>query len=226
MRVTAWVDPACGWCAVTSGWLREVAERTGAEVDWRPYSLLIRDGPSDHPFTQAQRSGALGALRVLVAVLDAAPDRAGTYLASVVSQGGPPEPFADLEAALREAGVDPGLADASTTPERDERVRESMAEADAAVGTAAPIPILRFPGSGTHGAGAGGADAGGATGVAFTGPLLDEVPDPETSVALWNALLVVSATPGFYAVSRPRPDAPAWVRRALAAMRDGRQPGN
>jgi hypothetical protein len=45
--------------------------------------------------------------------------------------------------------------------------------------------------------------------VAFTGPLLHAAPPLEEAVALWDAIVVLARTQGFYEVSRPRPANPA-----------------
>jgi hypothetical protein len=45
VRVDLFVDPACMWSWLTSRWLAEVAPKRNLEVRWRPYSLLLRDGP-------------------------------------------------------------------------------------------------------------------------------------------------------------------------------------
>jgi predicted DsbA family dithiol-disulfide isomerase len=45
MRVDLFVDPACMWSWLTSRWLVEVASKQDLQVRWRPYSLLLRDGP-------------------------------------------------------------------------------------------------------------------------------------------------------------------------------------
>jgi hypothetical protein len=45
VRVDLFVDPACWWSWLTSRWLVEVAPKRSLQVRWRPYSLLLRDGP-------------------------------------------------------------------------------------------------------------------------------------------------------------------------------------
>ena len=43
MRVDFFVDPACLWTWLTSRWLVEVAPQRHLDLQWRPYSLLLRD---------------------------------------------------------------------------------------------------------------------------------------------------------------------------------------
>jgi predicted DsbA family dithiol-disulfide isomerase len=44
MLVNFFVDPACLWSWLTSRWLVEVAPQRDLDLQWRTYSLLLRDG--------------------------------------------------------------------------------------------------------------------------------------------------------------------------------------
>ena len=75
-RVDLFVDPACWWSWLTSRWLVEVAPKRGLEVRWRPYSLLLRDGPEGLEDWKARVWGAsLRAVRVMQALAADDPDR-------------------------------------------------------------------------------------------------------------------------------------------------------
>ena len=116
MRVDLFVDPACMWSWLTSRWLVEVAPKRGLQVRWRPYSLLLRDGPEGLEDWKAVVWGAsLRAVRVMQALEAGDPDGVRGFYEAVVTQGmaaynaGRP-PFQELEGALVAAGV------ASTSP--------------------------------------------------------------------------------------------------------------
>jgi len=75
VRVELFVDPACLWSWLTSRWLVEVAPKRGLEVRWRPYSLLLRDGPDRLEDWKAAVWGAsLRAVRVMQALDRGDPD--------------------------------------------------------------------------------------------------------------------------------------------------------
>ena len=44
VRLGFFVDPACLWSWLTSRWLVQVAPRRNLDLQWRTYSLLLRDG--------------------------------------------------------------------------------------------------------------------------------------------------------------------------------------
>jgi hypothetical protein len=44
MRLGFFVDPACLWSWLTSRWLIQVAPQRDLDLQWRSYSLLLRDG--------------------------------------------------------------------------------------------------------------------------------------------------------------------------------------
>ncbi|WP_020524210.1 DsbA family protein [Catelliglobosispora koreensis] len=46
MLLDVYVDPSCPWSWVAAHWLTEVREVRDIEVNWRSFSLLLRDG--DH----------------------------------------------------------------------------------------------------------------------------------------------------------------------------------
>jgi hypothetical protein len=106
-----------------------------------------------------------------------------------------PEVFA---AALAEAGLDPALAAAADDAGFDEAVRASHAEGIALVGTDVGTPVLRLPG------GPGGDRP------AFFGPVVTPTPRGEAAGRLWDGLLLMAGTPGFYELKRSRDRRPAF----------------
>jgi hypothetical protein len=192
MLVEVYVDPACGWSQVVVRWLQDVAARR--EVQWRllPYSLLLRDGSDGPPAAQvARRRASLRALRVLAALRDEESARGVAFWSAVIAQDGR-VPFADLERAAAQAGVAATALNAADDAALDAAVMEHMTAADALAGRPAVLPLLVLGGR-----------------VAFTGPLLRDVPDSAGVTALWDGVLALAATKGFYELSRARPAHPA-----------------
>ena len=145
-RVDLFVDPACMWSWLTSRWLVEVAPKRSLQVRWRPYSLLLRDGPEGLQDWKARVWGAsLRAVRVMQALDADDPDRVRGFYEAVVTQGmaayhaGRP-PFQELEGALEAAGLASRYAAAADQVAWDEPIRQSMAEAAAVVGEGVGTP--------------------------------------------------------------------------------------
>ena len=200
MRVDLFVDPACWWSWLTSRWLVEVAPKRNLEVRWRPYSLLLRDGPDGLEDWKARVWGAsLRAVRVMQALAADDPDGVRGFYEAVVTQGmaaynASRPPFQDLEGALVAAGVASSTyAAAAEQAAWDEPIRQSMAEAFAAVGEGVGTPALvlhRDPP------------------VGLCGPLVSPSPTGVEAVRLWDAVVAFATVPGVLELSRPRPQRP------------------
>jgi hypothetical protein len=199
VRVDLFVDPACMWSWLTSRWLVEVAPKRNLQVRWRPYSLLLRDGPERLADWKARVWGAsLRAVRVMQALDAADPDKVRGFYEAVVTRGvadynaGRP-PFQDLSGALEAARLASAYAAAADEAARDKEIRRSMAEAFAVVGEGVGTPALvlhRDPP------------------VGLLGPVVSPPPTGAEVVRLWDAVVAFAAVPGVLELSRPRPQRP------------------
>ena len=196
MRVELFVDPACLWSWLTSRWLVEVAPQRGLEVRWRPYSLLVRDGPEGLEDWKAVLWGASRrAVRVMQALDRDNPDGVRGIYEAVVTSGvadyhaGRP-PFQDLAGALEAAGLPSAYAAAADDAAWDEPIHQSMAEAFAVVGEGVGTPTLVLhldpP-------------------VGLLGPLVSPPPTGTDALRLWDAVVAFATVPGVLELSRPRP---------------------
>jgi hypothetical protein len=199
VRVDLFVDPACMWSWLTSRWLVEVAPKRNLEVRWRPYSLLLRNGPEGLEDWKAAVWGAsLRAVRVMQALDAENPDGVRGFYEAVVTQAtaaynaGRP-PFQELEAAVVAAGLPPAYAAAADDVTKDEHIQQAMAEAFGVVGQGVGTPALVLhldpP-------------------VGLLGPVIASTPTGAEAVRLWDAVLVFAAAPGVLELSRPRPQRP------------------
>jgi hypothetical protein len=199
VRVELFLDPACLWSWLTSRWLVEVAPERSLEVGWRPYSLLLRDGPEGLEDWKAVVWGAsLRAVRVMQA-LDAEDSNGvrGFYEAVVASgiadyHAGRP-PFQDLAGALAAAGLPSTYAAAADDAAWDQQIRRSMAEAFAVVGEGVGTPALVLQGDPP---------------VGLLGPLVSAPPTRAEALRLWDAVVTFATVPAVLELSRPRPPRP------------------
>jgi hypothetical protein len=199
VRVELFVDPACMWSWLTSRWLVEVAPKRSLQVRWRPYSLLLRNGPEGLEDWKAAVWGAsLRAVRVMQALDSDYPDGVRRFYEAVVTRGvadynaGRP-PFQDLEGALEAAGLASAYAAAADDAARDKEIRRSMAEVFAVVGEGVGTPALVL-----H------ADPP----VGLLGPVVSPPPTGAEAVRLWDAVVAFTTVPGVLELSRPRPQRP------------------
>ena len=194
--VDMWFDPICPWAWITSRWLLEVERVRDVEVRFHVMSLSVlnEDRELPEPYQEAMRTG-WGPVRVCVAVRQrygAAAVRAlYTALGTRIHLGKErlgPELFA---AALTDAGLDPQLAAAAEDGRLDAALRESHEEGMRPVGTEVGTPVVHAPGPDGRQ-------------VAFFGPVVTPAPKGEAAGRLWDGVLLVAGTPGFFELKRSR----------------------
>ena len=111
-RIRFYFDPLCPWCYQTSRWARRLDELGVVDVEWRVFSLAIVNGGDEG--RAAADTGSVPSLRTAIAVRDAhGNDAVGAFYKALSDarhlRGLPLEDHAVIEAALREAGLEPAL---------------------------------------------------------------------------------------------------------------------
>jgi 2-hydroxychromene-2-carboxylate isomerase len=199
MHVEFWFDPACPFCWMTSRWLVEVSTERDLDIEWKPISLLFKNGTApDSPFYERVRF-TTDLLRVVESV------RAGGQGATIQAlytefgrrihmQGIPIFDADEVRAILTEVGADPSHADALTDESFDAVIRAGMAEGLALVGDDVGTPIIAITGRSGR--------------VGLFGPVITELPAPEDRLRLWDGFLAMVDTPGFFELKRTRRSAP------------------
>ncbi|MEV7817594.1 DsbA family protein [Streptomyces flaveolus] len=202
--VDFWFDPVCPWTWLTSRWMLEVARRRPVEVSWHVMSLAVLNENRLDELPERIRV-LMGEAWAPVRVLTAAAQLHGpetleplyTALGERYHLRQQPKNRATLEDALREAGLPVDLADAGDTDRFDEELRTSHHRGMALVGQDVGSPVIAVPGQ----------DAGGDP-VAFFGPVVNPAPKGEEAARLWDGVLAVASTPGFYEIKRTRTSPP------------------
>jgi hypothetical protein len=199
VRLGFFADPACLWSWLTSRWLVQVAPQRDLDIQWRSYSLLLRDGIQGLPDqTVAKRTASHRAVRVMEALRRDDPAAVPRFYEALlprvfaaINASGPP--FTELEGALEAAGLTPSYAAAADDASLDEPVRQSMAEAFAAAGGVVRTPALVLYQDPP---------------VGFLGPVVAAPPTGADALRLWDAVVALAAVPGMLELSRPRPPRP------------------
>lgn len=193
VRPTAdfWFDPICPWAWISSRWMLEVVQVRDVEVRWHVMSLSYlnadRDLPPDY---QQLMDAAWGPVRVLMA---AAAEHGDEVLLPLYTALGTrfhherrPKDRATVEEALAEVGLSRDLADAMTSTEYDEALRKSHHAGMDQVGFEVGTPVISVDG------------------VAFFGPVVSPIPRGEAAGRLWDGVLLVAGTDGFFELKRSR----------------------
>ncbi len=196
VTVDMWFDPICPWAWITSRWLLEVEQVREVEVRFHVMSLSVLNEGRELPeqYQELMRTG-WGPVRVCVAAQQRyGSDAVGklyTALGTRIHLGKEqlgPELFA---AALTDAGLDPELAAAAEDTGLDPALRESHEAGMRPVGTEVGTPVIHAPGPDGRP-------------VAFFGPVVTPAPKGEAAGRLWDGVLLVAGTPGFFELKRSR----------------------
>jgi hypothetical protein len=203
MKADMWFDPLCPWAWITSRWLLEVEKVRPIDVDFHVMSLsVLNEGRDELPDRYKELlSRGWGGVRVAIAaeqkfgpaVLRDLYTAMGTRIHLQKEEQGP-ELFA---AALKDCGLDPALAEAATSDEFDVRLRESHNEGMKPVGMDVGTPVIHAPGPDGEQ-------------VAFFGPVVTPAPKGEAAGRLWDGVMLVASTPGFFEIKRTRDIGPIF----------------
>jgi protein-disulfide isomerase-like protein with CxxC motif len=194
--VDFWFDPVCPWAWIASRWALNAAEVRPLHLRWHVMSLAYlnsdkEDLSEEYRVLLAQ---AWGPARVCIAAEEAYGAEVllplYTALGTRFHLEGRPKDRATIEEALAEAGLPSSLADAAETDDYDDALKKSHHAGMDQVGYEVGTPVISVEG------------------VAFFGPVLTPAPKGEAAGRLWDGVLAVAGTPGFFELKRSRDVAP------------------
>ena len=196
--VDIWVDPACPWAWITSRWLVEAAGVRDLDVRFHVMSLAILNADKA---TTPEYAEWLKTAHRPVRVLIAAEQRHGnTVLGPLYAAMGTrrhvnqEEDFDEvIPRSLADVGLEADHADAALSEEFDELLRASHEAGMALVGHDVGTPVIRVGD------------------VVFFGPVVTPAPRGEAAGILFDGVMAVAGTPGFYEIKRTRNERPSFV---------------
>jgi 2-hydroxychromene-2-carboxylate isomerase len=187
-----WFDPLCPWAWITSRWVLEVEKVRPVQARWHVMSLaVLNEGKEDMPdrYKEFMRQ-AWGPVRVCIA----AEQKLGpevllplyTALGTRFHQDKLERDRTTIEAALAEAGLPAELADAMDDESYDDALRASHKDGMDRVGYEVGTPVISV------------------NGTSFFGPVVSPIPRGEDAARLWDGVLLVASTDGFFELKRSR----------------------
>ena len=193
--VDFWFDPLCPWAWMTSRWLLEVEKVRPIRASWHVMSLAYLNQDKDIPDEYRKMlEPAWGPVRVAVAAAQQHGDEVllplYTALGNRIHLEGRSIDRTLVEEALEEVGLPVALADAMDSTAFDEDLKKSHHAGMDQVGMDVGTPVIATEG------------------VAFFGPVVTPAPKGEDAGRLWDGVVLVAGTPGFFELKRTRDKGP------------------
>jgi hypothetical protein len=192
---TFWFDPVCPWAWMSSRWVLEAGAVRGFTPRFQVMSLAVLNEGRDLPEEYVDlMSRAWGPVRVCIAAAEQHGEEVllplYTALGNRIHLGEERDFDVAIKGALDELGLPAELAEAAHTDERDAQLRASHERGISLVGQDVGTPVVAVGD------------------VAFFGPVVTPAPKGEDAGRLWDGVLLVAGTPGFYELKRSREKGP------------------
>jgi len=190
--VDFWFDPLCPWAWITSRWMVEVEKVRPVKTRWHVMSLAeLNSTKDDIPAAYKERmKQAWGPVRVCTAAAQKYGDDVLGPLYTAIGTRFHDQKAernrATIEAALTDAGLSAELADAMESTEYDEALRASHRDGMDRVGYEVGTPVISVDGA------------------SFFGPVVSPIPRGDAAARLWDGVLLVAGTDGFFELKRSR----------------------
>lgn len=196
-QIDLWVDPVCPWAWLTSRWLLETKKVRDVDVNFHVMSLsLLNEGREISEEYVDLMNKAWGPVRVLIAAEQRVGTKAIEPLYSAMGTlhhvQGEKDLTKVIAMALEETGLDADLTSAATSHEYDDALKVSHHAGMDSVGFDVGTPVIHIGD------------------VSFFGPVVTPAPKGEAAGRLYDGVLAVASTPGFYELKRSRTQGPIF----------------
>ncbi len=192
MDVTFYFDPSCPFCWITSRWLLMVSNKKELRINWRLFSLAIKNGELEKDESNFNHLPSHRIERVMLAA-----SRKGANLGELYTQFGikhflAGEVYDDelISSVLKNNNLDAAIKLAADDEKLDEDLRMFTEEALSKVGADIGVPtIVLKTKNGEKG---------------FFGPVIQSLPDQDSAIELWDGLLKLANNDNFFELKRGR----------------------
>jgi protein-disulfide isomerase-like protein with CxxC motif len=200
LEVDFWFDPICPWAWITSRWMLEVEEVRPVRTRWHIMSLAHlnlsqHEGKGLSEEYRERMEQAWGPVRICAA---AAAEKGDDVLLPLYTAIGTRfhnegrRGLDSLREAVAEVGFPESLLEAAQVTDYDEMIKESHQRGMDQVGLDVGTPVISVDGR------------------AFFGPVVTPIPRAEAAGKLWDGVMLVTGTDGFFELKRTRDRRPSF----------------